>query len=93
MTELPTVSSCSATGCGYNHDGCHAPAITVGTSGTGCSTFLPLSIDGGLPKVISHVGACQRTECGHNDHAVCVADTVRIGSGGGTAHCETYVAA
>lgn len=91
IAELPTVSSCSASSCGYNHDGCHAPAITIGGSNA-CATFLPLGIDGGLPKVVSHVGACQRTDCALNEAAVCTADHVRI-SGEGTAHCETYIAA
>lgn len=92
IAELPTVASCTATSCGYNHDGCHAPAINVEAGDAGCSTFLPLGIDGGLPKVVSHVGACQRTECTHNEHAVCTAEAVRI-SGTGTAHCETFEAA
>lgn len=91
IAELPTVTSCSASSCGYNHDGCHAPAITVGSSGSNCATFMPLGVDGGLPKVVSHVGACQRTECAFNEHALCGADHVKI-SGEGTAHCETYEA-
>ncbi len=93
IEQLPTVTSCSATSCGYNHDGCHAPAITVDGAGADCATFLPLGIDGGLPKVVSHVGACQRLDCVHNQSALCLAGEVRISGGQGTAHCETYEAA
>lgn len=89
ISELPAVVACTAETCAYNHDGCHAPAITVGGDGAGCATFLPLDIDGGLPRVLSHVGACGRTDCVHNSSALCMASEVRI-SGTGTAHCETY---
>lgn len=88
MTDLPAVA-CTVAGCSYNHEGCHAPAINVDENDA-CSTFLPLGVDGGLPKVIAHVGACQRTDCVHNEHAVCGAAAVRISGGDGPAHCETY---
>ncbi|WP_430593529.1 DUF1540 domain-containing protein [Humidisolicoccus flavus] len=90
LSDLPHVSSCSATACGYNHDGCHAGAITVEGNAASCSTFLPLGIDGGLPKVIASVGACKRVDCVHNESAVCTAASVRISGGEGTTHCETF---
>ncbi len=31
--QLPRVQTCDATQCGYNHDGCHAFAITIGGAG------------------------------------------------------------
>lgn len=93
LAELPTVAACTATGCGYNHDGCHAAAITISGDGADCATFLPLSIDGGLPKVVAAVGACQRTNCAFNTAAVCTAPTVRIDGGHGPAHCQTFTAA
>lgn len=91
ITDLPDVT-CSVDTCGYHHDGCQAPAINVG-SDDACTTFLPLGVDGGLPKFVAHVGACQRTDCAHNDHALCGAESVLIGAGSGTAHCQTYTAA
>lgn len=93
LADLPTVSGCTATECGYNHDGCHAGAITISSNGADCATFLPLGIDGGLPKVIAAVGACQRTECAFNSAAVCTAASVRIEGGHGPAHCQTFQAA
>lgn len=91
IAQLPEVT-CSATSCGYHHDGCKAPAINVG-SDDACTTFLPLSVSGGLATVTSHVGACKRTDCTHNDHAVCTAVSVRIIGSSDTAKCETFTTA
>jgi hypothetical protein len=93
FSELPTVTECSATSCSYNHDGCHAAAITISADHADCATFLPLGIDGGLPKVVASVGACQRTDCRFNVAAVCTAPAVRIDGGHGAAHCQTFEAA
>lgn len=93
LAELPAVQACTATSCTYNHDGCHAGAITISSTDADCATFLPLGTDGGLPKVIASVGACQRTDCEHNESAVCTASSVRIEGGAGAAHCQTYHAA
>ncbi|HEY0217557.1 MAG TPA: DUF1540 domain-containing protein [Cellulomonas sp.] len=93
LAELPAVSECSVAGCSYNHEhACGAAAITVG-GGAGdaqCATFIPLSVKGGLDRVVSHVGACQRQDCTHNDHLSCSADAVRIGAGHDLADCLTY---
>lgn len=97
LMDQPPVSECSVDGCSYNHDhACSAAAITVGGSATGdaqCSTFIPLSVKGGLDRVVSHVGACQRADCSHNDHLTCAADAVRIGAGHDLADCLTYAPA
>src|SRR5215204_1970987 len=70
-TVMPPVSECTVSGCSYNdHDhGCHAFAITVsGHDGSAdCGTFIPLTVRGGLPRAEAQVGACQRTDCVHND--------------------------
>ncbi len=96
-TEMPAVSECTVAGCSYNHDGCHAFAITVsGVNGTAdCGTFIPLSRKGGLPKVVTQVGACSRTDCVHNADLECTASDVRIGPGTGdhAANCLTYTRA
>lgn len=63
LMELPPVAECSVDGCSYNHDHeCHAAAVTISSTGTeaSCATFIPLGVKGGLDKVVSHVGACQR---------------------------------
>lgn len=90
LAELPTVSECSVSGCSYNdHSNCKAPAITIGQSS--CVTFIPLSVKGGLDKVVSHVGACQRADCTHNSQLECTADSVRIGADATSiADCLTY---
>lgn len=95
LLDLPHVSTCSVDTCGYNHDGCHAGAVTVGGHGKSatCATFIPLSTKGGLDKVIAQVGACQRGECVHNESLECHADSIRVGAGstaGEMADCLTY---
>ncbi|MGX7828906.1 DUF1540 domain-containing protein [Actinokineospora sp. 24-640] len=93
-TEMPAVNECTVTKCSYNHDGCHAYAITVsGMNGSAdCGTFVPLQEKGGLPKVVAQVGACSRADCEFNSELECTASGVRIGPGEGShaANCRTY---
>lgn len=92
--EMPHVAECTVSECSYNHDGCHAFAINVsGTNGTAdCATFIPLTTRGGLDRVFTQVGACQRVDCEHNANLECTATAVRIGAGesSDTANCLTY---
>ena len=93
--EMPVVSECTVTGCSYNHDGCHAFAITVsGENGSAdCATFIPLARKGGLPRVMAQVGACSRSDCMHNQDLECTAAggvTVAPGEGGHASNCMTY---
>lgn len=92
LMELPTVSECSVDGCSYNHDGCHAYAITVsGSAGNaGCGTFIGLGAKGGLDSVIARVGACQRTDCTNNAGLECTAPSIRVGAGHDLADCLTF---
>lgn len=93
LDDLPAVTECSVTGCSYNdHSNCHAAAITItGAPGDAeCATFIPLGTKGGLDKVLSHVGACQRAECVHNVDLECSAASVRVGPGADSADCLTY---
>ncbi|KRC59067.1 hypothetical protein ASE14_14840 [Agromyces sp. Root81] len=93
LDELPAVAECSVAGCSYNdHSHCHAAAVTIGGSvgDAECATFIPLGKKGGLDKVITHVGACQRAECVHNESLECTAASVRIGAGADDADCLTY---
>lgn len=95
LLELPAVTECSVAGCSYNdHFHCHAAAVTIGGSGSDaeCVTFIPLSVKGGLDKVVTHVGACSRADCTHNDSLECAAPAVRIGPGPDAADCLTYSA-
>ena len=97
--EMPAVSECTVAGCSYNHDGCHAFAITVsGHDGSAdCGTFIPLGAKGGLDKVVAQVGACQRLDCVHNTDLECTAPSVRVGAGtapgASAAGCLTYAVA
>ncbi|GIG21243.1 hypothetical protein Cch01nite_19670 [Cellulomonas chitinilytica] len=97
LMELPTVSECSVEGCSYNdHSHCHAAAVTIGGVAGGdaqCATFIPLGVKGGLDKVITHVGACQRQDCTHNSHLECTAASVRVGAGHDIADCLTFAPA
>jgi len=92
LLEMPRVSDCSVAGCSYNHDGCHAFAVTISDKGDDalCTTFIPLTVKGGLDMVIAQVGACQRANCQHNEALECGAPSVRIGSGADKADCLTF---
>lgn len=94
-TTMPMVRECTVTMCGYNHEGCHAFAITVGAQDASCVTFIPLAAKGGIPRAGSQVGACSRADCRHNADLECTADSVRIGAGADSsgANCLTYQAA
>ncbi len=91
--DLPRVLNCTVAGCSYNHDeACSAAAVTIGAKDkASCVTFIPLSVKGGLDRVTSFVGACQKADCVHNDHLECGADSVRVGAD--TADCLTYATA
>ncbi|WP_277210915.1 DUF1540 domain-containing protein [Isoptericola croceus] len=96
LMEMPEVTSCTVDGCSYNHDhDCHAGAVTIaGVPGdASCATFIPLSTKGGLDKVVAHVGACQRTDCVHNEDLECAASAIRVGAGPQEPHhadCLTF---
>lgn len=91
-TEVTEVSDCTVHSCAFNHEGCTAYAITVSGSPdhASCATFIDTSETGGLPMVLAHVGACQRTECVHNSHLMCNKHDVKIGSGSDLADCLSY---
>ena len=93
LMDLPAIAECSVAGCSYNdHSSCHAAAITIGgaSGDAACATFIPLTVKGGLDKVLSHVGACQRAECAHNSHLECTASSIRVGAGHDLADCLTF---
>ncbi len=93
LMEMPKVTECTVAGCSYNdHSHCHAAAVTISGAGSdaSCATFIPLSVKGGLEKVVTHVGACSRANCSHNSALECTAPSVRIGSGTDTADCLTF---
>lgn len=87
LMTMPAVRECTATECAYNHDGCHAFAITIGGKGATCGTFIPLTAKGGLGDVVAQVGACSRMDCRHNADLECTAEAVRVGS---SASCLTF---
>ncbi|ROP45659.1 DUF1540 domain-containing protein [Pseudokineococcus lusitanus] len=96
LIEMPQVTECAVDGCAFNHDGCHAPAITVRSQqGTaGCGTFFDISTKGGLDRVVGQVGACERTDCSFNKDLTCTAGSVRVGPGHDVqANCLTYTTA
>lgn len=90
--EMPRVSECTVAGCSYNTDeACHAFAVTIDDH-SACGTFIPLDVKGGLPRVNSQVGACQRANCVHNQDLECVAESVKMGPSGDTAECLSFQA-
>lgn len=90
MTTLTRIDTCAATSCAYNHDGCAAPAVTIGGNGVAasCTTFITLDARGGLPVASGQVGACQRLECTHNTDLMCTSATISLT--GDTANCASY---
>ena len=93
--QITQVSGCTVESCSFNHDhDCGAFAITVSgsTEHASCGTFIDTGALGGLPKVLASVGACQRSECAHNEDLMCGASNVRIGPGAEAADCLSYEA-
>ncbi|PPB50399.1 DUF1540 domain-containing protein [Arthrobacter pityocampae] len=95
VTDSPSVTECSVRACSFNHNGCNAVAITVSGSEdhASCATFIDTAVSGGLPKIIAHVGACQRSECRYNHDLLCGAPAIRVGPGADAADCLTYTRA
>src|SRR4051812_12406881 len=59
MLEMPRVQTCTVTSCGYNHGGCNAFAITIGSANSAeCDTFVDSADKGGNGKALAQVGAC-----------------------------------
>jgi hypothetical protein len=90
LTELPRVQECTVSGCGYNHDGCHAFAITIGQYNSECATFIDTATKGGMRQVTARVGACKRVECRHNAQLECRAPAISVGPGQELADCMTF---
>ncbi len=91
VLEMPRVQECTVGECSYNHNGCRAFAITVGSlNHAHCDTFIDVSAKGGLEKVIAQVGACKRSDCRHNDDLECHAPAIRVAPGRHSADCMTY---
>lgn len=91
MLEMPRVQTCSVSECGYNHDGCTAFAITIGSMNSECDTYVDGSGKGGMGQALAQVGACKRSECMHNTDLECHAPAIVVGqSGDDKADCLTY---
>ncbi|MFI5892558.1 DUF1540 domain-containing protein [Actinoplanes sp. NPDC051513] len=91
MLEMPRVQTCTVTECGYNHDGCTAFAITIGTTQSAeCDTFVDTAGKGGMGKALAQVGACKRADCMHNTDLECHAPAIVVGQSGDKADCLTY---
>jgi hypothetical protein len=86
VLQMPKVAACSVSTCAYNHDGCHAYAITVAEQAT-CATFVEMPVKGGV-EPLGQVGACQETSCIHNEGLECRAPAIQVGAL--TADCQTY---
>ncbi|GGK84392.1 DUF1540 domain-containing protein [Mangrovihabitans endophyticus] len=92
MMAMPRVQECSVSGCGYNHNGCTAFAITIGGAGSECDTFVDSPVKGGIGQLTAQVGACKRTDCVHNEDLECHASAIVVGAGADRADCLTFEA-
>jgi hypothetical protein len=86
VLEMPKVAGCTVTSCSYNHDGCHAFAITMAEEAT-CATYVEMPLKGGV-EPIGLVGACQQSACTHNVDLECHAPAIQVGSA--AADCQTF---
>ncbi len=87
-TTLPRISDCAVDSCSYNKEkACGAAAVTIGYAQT-CTTFIPLTIKGGLANAATFVGACQMADCAHNSDLECTAAAISVGAS--TADCMSY---
>lgn len=87
ILEMPRVAECTVVSCAYNHEGCHAFAITIGADTAMCATFVELPAKGGVGS-LAMVGACQQATCRHNTGLECQASTIQVGAT--TAECQTF---
>ncbi|MDM4719561.1 DUF1540 domain-containing protein [Micromonospora sp. WMMA1363] len=92
LLQSPPVRECAATACSFNDNGCHAPAITVASTGdaASCATFVESSVQGGIAEVIGAVGACARSECVYNTNLACTVESITVGPGATASDCLTY---
>ncbi|SDT79092.1 protein of unknown function [Actinoplanes derwentensis] len=90
MLNMPRVQACTATGCGYNHNGCTAFAITISESNSACGTFAGAGLSGGMGIATAQVGACKRADCKYNDNLECQAPAITVGASADLADCLTY---
>ncbi|MFC7545835.1 DUF1540 domain-containing protein [Plantactinospora sp. GCM10030261] len=89
--DMPQVRDCAVRACAYNQTGCHAFAITVGSSERAhCETFVDGPVKGGVATLTAQVGACKRADCRHNDDLVCHASSITVGPDLDAADCLTY---
>ena len=89
MATATLISSCSATTCAFNNNGCTALAITVAgdSERASCGTFAELDARSTRAGE-SVVGACHRLECVHNKDLTCSNESISIV--GNTASCADY---
>ncbi len=87
--NLPIVSSCTVERCGYNHDGCHAEAITVSGGHAACGTFSKGDASAATSAPASVV-ACDRADCVHHLEGRCTARAIAVGASFDTADCLTF---
>lgn len=90
LLEMPQVAECTVTQCGYNDNGCHAGAITIGGEAAQCASFIETSAKGGIGAALGRVGACQRADCRHNLSLECQAPAIQVASNLAVADCQTY---
>ncbi|NLU78483.1 DUF1540 domain-containing protein [Micromonospora sp. HNM0581] len=95
LLQSPPVRECAATACSFNDSGCHAPAITVASTGTAasCATYVESSMQGGMAEITGSVGACARSECVYNTNLACTAESITVGAGATASDCLTYQSA
>lgn len=91
VLQMPRVTECAVNSCAYNHDGCHAFAITIESDAATCGTFFDVPTKGGVGP-IAQVGACQQTTCRHNESLECHAPAIQVASNGHIADCQTFSA-
>lgn len=91
--EMPQVSACEVTECGYNlNRACHARAITIGDGiHPGCDTHFRSASHASHYQNLAGVGACKVAGCQFNDDFECMAEKIQVGFKGNDINCLTYM--
>ena len=92
LVQMPLVSECEITNCGYNvKKKCHAKAITIGDDmNPGCDTYFNNDYHIRNKDNTAGVGACKVNTCLYNIDYECTAEKIIVGMKGKKTNCLTF---
>src|SRR5687768_16762768 len=91
MMNMPRVQTCTVPECGYNHDGCTAFAITIGSLTTAeYDTFINSREPVCKGVATAQDGVCKRPDRTYKEKLECSAHAITVGASADKADCLTY---